>query len=101
MSNKNNFLEDFAKLGGNLASIASEGGKDFQDKIKSLISNALRELDVVSREEFEVVKEMAEKARMENIALKAQLDNLSPASTKKKTASKSTTTKTTTKKAIK
>ena len=36
----------------------------------------LRELDVVQREEFEAVKDMARLAREENEALKARIDAL-------------------------
>jgi BMFP domain-containing protein YqiC len=36
----------------------------------------LRDLDVVQREEFEAVKEMARLAREENEALKARIDAL-------------------------
>jgi len=43
------------------------------------MERAIRELDLVQREEFEAVREMAQKAREENEALKARIARLEAA----------------------
>ena len=44
--------------------------------MKSLLDRWLADRDFVTREEFEAVRAMAQKAREENAALKARLDAL-------------------------
>ena len=51
-------------------------GPELMDKFRTQAERILRDLDVVSREEFEAVKEMAALAREENEALRARLDAL-------------------------
>jgi BMFP domain-containing protein YqiC len=57
----NRVLDEFARLMTDAAGAAQ---------------GVLREMDVVSREEFEAVKAMARKAREENDALTSRLDAL-------------------------
>lgn len=93
MSNKNNLLEDLAKLTGNAAGVVVESSKSLQEKVRGMVSKSLSNMDIVKREEFDVVKAMAEKARLENEELKKRLDKIegkkAPAkATKKKPATK-------------
>ena len=50
--------------------------REAESVVRSQAERILRELDYVTREEFEAVKEMATKAREENDRLRAQLDAL-------------------------
>ena len=50
--------------------------REFDTLFTTQAERLLRDLDVVKREEFEAVKEMARLAREENDALKARLDAL-------------------------
>ena len=53
---------------------ASQGmRREFDTMMRTQAERILRELDVVQREEFEAVKEMARLAREENEALKARI----------------------------
>lgn len=88
MSHNNTILEDITKLTGNVAGIALESGKNIQDKVKSLVAGALDELDVVTRDEFEIVKKMAEQATLENEKLKKQIEELEKGQKPAKKASK-------------
>lgn len=73
MQSQNRLFEDMAKLAsgalGAAAGIRGEMGVLFRQQMERL----LHEMDLVTREEFEVVRLMAEKARMENEALAARL----------------------------
>jgi BMFP domain-containing protein YqiC len=62
----NRFVDEFAKLMTDAAGAAQGLRREFETVMKSQGERMLRELDVVQREEFEAVKEMAVKAREEN-----------------------------------
>jgi BMFP domain-containing protein YqiC len=69
----NRFLDELAKLMTDAAGAAQGIRRDFETMVKAQGERLLRELDVVQREEFEAVKEMAAKAREENEQLSARL----------------------------
>ena len=58
------------------AGVAQGVRREFDTLFRSQAERMLRELDVVQREEFEAVKEMARLAREENEALKARIEAL-------------------------
>ena len=93
-------FDDITKLLTNAAGAAQGARREIDTLLKTQVERVLNDLEVVKREEFEVVKAMAAKAREENIALKARLDALegksSPAAkTAKKTPTKKAVKKTT------
>ena len=55
------------------AGVASGVRREFETVVRNQADRILRDLDVVKREEFEAVKEMARLAREENEALKARI----------------------------
>ena len=76
MHTKNKMLDDISKLMTNAMGVA-QGAKDEADNaFKSMIDRWLADRDFVTREEFDAVRAMAQKAREENQALKARLDAL-------------------------
>ncbi len=67
----------------------AQGAKDeAETAMKSLMDRWLADRDFVTREEFDAVRAMAQKAREENEALKIRLDALEAAGPKKKTTTK-------------
>jgi len=72
----NRFLDEFAKLMTDAAGAAQGMRRDFETMIKAQGERILRDMDVVQREEFEAVKEMAVKAREENEKLAARIATL-------------------------
>ena len=72
----NRFLDEFAKFMTDAAGAAQGMRRDFETMLRSQGERMLREMDVVQREEFEAVKEMARLAREENEALKARIETL-------------------------
>ena len=69
----NRFLDELAKLMTDAAGAAQGMRKDFETLMRSQGERILREMDVVQREEFEAIKEMAAKAREENEQLAARV----------------------------
>ena len=72
----NRFFDEVARLMNDAAGVASGVRREFDTLVRSQAERVLRDLDVVKREEFEAVKEMARLAREENEALKARLEAL-------------------------
>lgn len=70
------FLDEIARLMNDAAGVAQGVRREFDTLFRTQAERILRDLDVVSREEFEAVKEMAALAREENEALRARLDAL-------------------------
>jgi len=69
----NRFLDEMARLMNDAAGVAEGVRREAQTLVQSQAERILRDMDVVTREEFEAVKEMAAKAREENERLAARL----------------------------
>ncbi len=67
------FYDEFAKLMNDAAGVAQGMRREFDTVLRSQAERILRDLDVVHRDEFEAVREMAQLAREENEALKARI----------------------------
>lgn len=77
MSNgPNRVLDELAKLMTDAAGAAQEMRKEAETAFRAQAERILNKMDVVQREEFEVVKEIATKARTEVEELKKRLDAL-------------------------
>jgi BMFP domain-containing protein YqiC len=72
----NRILDDFAKLMTDAAGAMQGVGKEMETAVKAQAERWLNSMDVVKREEFEAVREMAVKAREENDALSAKIAEL-------------------------
>jgi hypothetical protein len=62
----NRFLDELAKLMTDAAGAAQGMRREVETLMRAQGERLLRDLDVVQREEFEAVKDMAAKAREEN-----------------------------------
>ena len=69
----NRLLDEFAKLMTDAAGAAQGMRREVETFFRAQGERMLREMDVVTREEFEATKAMAAKAREENEALSARL----------------------------
>src|SRR3954453_15454136 len=69
----NRFFDEVARLMNDAAGVASGVRREFDTVMRTQAERVLRDLDVVKREEFEAVKDMARLAREENEALKARI----------------------------
>jgi BMFP domain-containing protein YqiC len=80
----NRIFDEMARLMNDAAGVAQGVRREFDTLFRSQAERILRELDVVPREEFEAVKDMARLAREENEALKARIEALEAKSVAKK-----------------
>ena len=69
----NRFFDEMARLMNDAAGVAQGVRREFDTLVRNQAERILNDLDVVKREEFEAVKEMARIAREENEALKARI----------------------------
>lgn len=69
----NRFFDEVGRLMNDAAGVASGVRREFDTVMRTQAERILRDLEVVQREEFEAVKEMARLAREENEALKARI----------------------------
>jgi len=72
----NRFFDEVARLMNDAAGVAQGVKREFDTMFKNQAEKWLRDLDLVKREEFEAVKDMARLAREENEALKARIAGL-------------------------
>ena len=72
----NPIFDNIAKMMTDAAGAAEGMKKEVESMVKAQAERFINSMDVVKREEFEVVKAMAQKAREENDALKARLADL-------------------------
>ena len=72
----NRFLDDLARLLTDAAGAAQGMRREVETLMKVQGERILRDMDLVQREEFEAVKEMAAKARDENERLSARVSAL-------------------------
>jgi len=72
----NRILDDFARLMTDAAGAAQSVRSELETAFRSQAERVLNSMDVVQREEFEAVREMAAKARDDNDALLKRVDAL-------------------------
>ena len=76
MQTRNKILDDFSQLMTNAMGVAQGAKDEAETDLKSMLDRWLADRDFVTREEFDAVRAMAQKAREENEALKARIDAL-------------------------
>jgi BMFP domain-containing protein YqiC len=69
----NRFFDEIGRLMNDAAGAAQGVKREVDTLVRTQAEKFLRDLDVVKREEFEAVKDMARMAREENEALKARI----------------------------
>ena len=76
MQTRNKMLDDLSQLMTNAMGVAQGARSEAETAMRSLVDRWLAEHDFVTREEFDAVRAMAQKAREENEALKARIEAL-------------------------
>ena len=69
----NRFFDEIGRLMNDAAGAAQGVKREFDTMWRTQAEKFLRDMDLVKREEFEAVKDMARLAREENEALKARI----------------------------
>ena len=73
MSANRRLLDDVSKLATSAAGLVQGAGREAEMLLRQRLERILDRMDLVTREEFDVVKEMAMQARMENELLAKRL----------------------------
>ena len=76
MQTRNKMLDDLSQLMTNAMGVAQGAREEAETAIRSVIDRWLADQNFVTREEFDVVRLMSQKAREENSDLAARLDAL-------------------------
>ena len=76
MQTRNKIFDDISQLMTNAMGVAQGAREEAETAMSSLVDRWLADRDFVTREEFDAVRAMAQKAREENESLKARLDAL-------------------------
>ena len=76
MQTRNKVFDDVSQMMTNAMGVAQGAKDEAETAMKGMLDRWLADRDFVTREEFDAVRAMAQKAREENEALKARLDKL-------------------------
>ena len=76
MQTRNKMLDDISQLMTNAMGVAQGAREEAETAVKSVIYRWLADQDFVTREEFDAVRSMAQKAREENAALFSRIEAL-------------------------
>ena len=76
MQTRNKILDDISQLMTNAMGVAQGAKDEASTAMSSVFDRWLADRDLVTREEFDAVRTMAQKAREENAALSARLEAL-------------------------
>ncbi len=79
MQTRGKMFDDLSKLMTNAMGVAQGARTEAETAMKSWVDRWLADRDFVTREEFDAVRAMAQKAREENEALKARIAALEAA----------------------
>lgn len=74
--NHSNLSEDLTRLLGSALGTAQSVKQDVHTQIRHYIEDVIKKIDIVPREEFEIVKDMLSKARQEQETLALRLKEL-------------------------
>jgi BMFP domain-containing protein YqiC len=83
MQTRNKFFDDMSQLMTNAMGVAQGAKTEAETAMKGFVDRWMADRDFVTREEFDAVRAMAQKAREENEALSARLAALEGAKPKK------------------
>lgn len=76
MQTRNRIFDDLSQLMTNAMGVAQGARSEAETAMKGWVDRFLADRDLVTREEFDAVRAMAQKAREENATLTARLDAL-------------------------
>jgi hypothetical protein len=76
MQNRNKILDDISQLMTNAMGVAQGAREEAETAAKLMVDRWLADRDFVTREEFDAVRAMAQKAREENDALMSRIQAL-------------------------
>ena len=85
MQSRNQIIDDLAKLMTNALGLAQNATGEIENAVKSLLDRYLADKGLVTREEFDVMKEIHSELQKEILDLKKEINMLKPKSRTSKT----------------
>ena len=79
MQSRNKFLDDVSQLMTNAMGVAQGARTEAETALKGFVDRWMADRDFVTREEFDAVRAMAQKAREENATLETRIAALEAA----------------------
>ena len=79
MNQNNRIFDGLGRVMNEAAGVADGVRREVETMVKSQANRIVADMDLVKREEFDIVKEMASQARAENEALKKRIAELEAA----------------------
>ena len=76
MQTRSKFFDDISQLMTNAAGVAQGAKSEAENAMRSMLERFLNDSNLVTREEFDAVREMAVLARQQNEALEARIAEL-------------------------
>ena len=93
MQSEKHIFDDLAKMINGVAGTMAGAGREAEANLREKMREWVGGLDLISREEFDAVREMAAKSRAENDELLKRIEALETKAASKKPVSQKTTTK--------
>ena len=79
MQSQNRLFDDFAKMATTAVGTLQSARQEFETMMRQQMERLVSKMELVQREEFDAVKEMAVEARLENERLKKRVETLEAA----------------------
>lgn len=76
MQTRNRLFDDLSQVMTSAMGTMQGARDEVENLVRRRLETMLDDMDLVSREEFDVVREMAQQARLENDALRAEIESL-------------------------
>lgn len=90
MQKDNPLFDDLSRLASGAAGAMMDMRREMEQMAAEQVRRMAERLELVTREEFEVVRDLAEKARLENEALKVRIEALEAQEAEKQATKKPT-----------
>lgn len=101
MDARRRLLDDLAKLATSAVGVVQGAGREAEELMRQRLDRVIDRMELVSREEFEAVKAVAQAARAENEGLAARIAELEAKAAARQPAGRTTAKKSTAKVAAK
>lgn len=76
MSSREKIIDDVARVAGGAVGILSDAGKEAKAIVKSKVDTLAQDMELVPREDYEVLEAMVESLRAEQEELKERIEKL-------------------------
>lgn len=93
MQKDHKFFEDIARMASSAGGTFMEMKREMESMVTAQVEKLLRRMDIITREDFNLVREMAVKARTEQEKLAARVEQLEKLLAEKEEGKKPSSTK--------